>query len=184
MSKDKLDQMFEQLKDDPEALFKKIKKENENYNQELRAKAKTPEELTVGLEYVVADVNCYQGSTSFTPHSEIVLGGRSPTFNGGHTYRTELKVQSGTLVKKLEFYGWPPLEVGDVIKAYIFKGKQEYERGHEVIPKTIKEFDSFFKGKSVNVPSHWIERKYQPVERPSKIEKLRDGKVVATYHNH
>lgn len=31
--------------------------------------------------------------------------------------------------------------------------------------------------------THLVERDYQLVEQPSKIEKLRDGKVVATYHN-
>ncbi len=168
-----------------EANIGESKREDEKYNKCLRARAKTPEQLTVGLECVVQEAHGYQDLTSFTPRSEIVLGGRSNSYQGGHTYRTEIKVQSSTLVEKLEFNGWPFLEAGDMIRAYIFKGKREYERGLGLIlPETIKEFDSFFsKDQLANVPFHWVFRDYQPVEQPSKIEKLRDGKVVATYHN-
>ncbi len=155
-----------------------IKNRFEQHNQELRAKAKTKEELTVDLECVVLEVNGYQNSTSFTPRSEIVIGGHSSSYRGGHVYSTEIKVESGTLVEKLEFKGWPPLEagdtIGDTIKAYILKGKQESEKSFG--PYWGDPFDQ-------GPRTHLVERPYQPVEQPSKIEKLRDGKVVATYHN-
>lgn len=150
-------------------------KEREQYNLELRARAKTEEQLTVGLECTVVDIHSYQSSTSFTPSSEIVLGGRSPTYGGGHVYRTEMKVESGTLVEKLEFAGWPPLEVGDSIKAYVMKGKPEPEK-HSLGSFCNDSFDQEPK-------THLVERDYQATEQPSKIEKLRNGKVVATYHN-
>ena len=156
------------------AALRKIRGEDEKYNKDLQTRAKTPEELTVGLECVVKEVNSYQGSISFTPSSEIVLGGRSRSYGGGHTYRTEIKVESGTLVEKLEFKGWPHLEAGDIIKAYIMKGKQEPEKFFGSYRR-----DLFDQGPK----THLVERPYQPVEQPSKIEKLRDGKVVATYNN-
>ena len=173
MNKDELDKMFEQLnKDvDPKALVKKIEEENDKYNQELRARAKTPEQLTVGLECVVQEVHCYQSSTSV---SGAWRSGSIPSYPTSHTYRTEIKVKSSTLVEKLEFKGWPHLEIGDVIKAYILKGKQEAEKSFG-----SSRHDPFHQGPK----THLVERDYQPIEHPSKIEKLRDGKVVATYHN-
>ncbi|MDO8510749.1 MAG: hypothetical protein Q7S55_01135 [Nanoarchaeota archaeon] len=151
-------------------LFESARHETEKQNQDLRARAKTKEELTVGLECTVLEVNGYQGSTSFTPDSEMVIGGSSPSYGGGHTYQTEIKVKSKNQVERLNFNGWPHLEAGDTIRAYILKGQEEYEKSFEV-------------DLHHNPLSHWVGREYRPVEHPSKIEKLRDGKVVATYHN-
>ena len=151
-------------------LFESARHATEKHNQDLRVRAKTKEELTIGLECVVEEVNCYQGSTSFTPRSEMMIGGSSPSYGGGHTYQIEIKVNSKTLVEKLEFNGWPHLEAGDTVRAYILKGQTEYEKSFEI-------------DLHHNPPSHWIGREYKPAEHPSKIEKLRDGKVVATYHN-
>lgn len=152
------------------SLLEEIETENDRYNQKLRAKAKKSEELTIGLECTVLEVNGYQDSTSFTPRSEMMMGGSSPSYGGGHVYQTEIKVKSETLVEKLEFAGWPNLEAGDTIRAYILKGQEEAEQG--------------FGGRFNDYPkTHLVERDYWPVERPTKIEKLRDGKVAATYHN-
>lgn len=171
--RDEMNKMFMSLKEvDPKDIVKKINEEYEKYNQDLRAKAKTKEELTVGLECTVLEVNGYQGSTSFTPRSEMMIGGSSPSYGGGHTYRTEIKVESGTLVEKLNFKGWLHLEAGDGIRAYILKGQEEAERE----PFSGINFHS-------DPKTHWVERDYQPVEHPAKIEKLRNGKVVSTYHN-
>ncbi len=85
-------------------------------------------------------------------------------------------MQSGTIVEKLEFKGWPSLEAGDTIKAYIMKGKQEAEK----LSFGFSSVDPFDQGPK----THLVVRDYQSVEQPSKIEKLRYGKVVATYHNH
>lgn len=173
-SKLDLSKFFSELVPPTKANLEKWRQEDEQYNQDLRSRAKTPEQLTQGLECTVLEVNDYQGSTSFTPRSEIVIEGHSSSYRGGHTYRTELKVQSDTLVEKLEFKGWPPLEAGDTIRAYILKGKQEAEKSFGPSCR-----DPFHQGSQ----THLVERDYQPVEHPSKIEKLRDGKVVATYHN-
>ena len=154
-------------------LFENARQETEKYNQELRAKAKSPEQLTVSLEGVIEGIDFYQGSVSFTPRSEMVIGGRSPSYSGGHVNYAEIKIQGESKVEKLKFDGWPHLEAGDTIRAYIFKGQKESEKCFEVF-----EVDWYH-----NPPSHWTERDYQPVEHPIKIEKLRGGKVIATYHN-
>src|SRR3990167_6432290 len=78
------------------AALRKTHKEHKKYNQDLCARAKTAEQLTEGLECTVLEVNSYQGSTSFTPRSEMVIGGQSQSYGGGHVYRTEIRVNSGT----------------------------------------------------------------------------------------
>lgn len=167
-----LDELLKPLKEvNIGDLFVRLNKKAIRHNKKLRARAKNQEKLTVGLECTVLEVNSYQASTSFTPRSELVLGGTSPSYGGGHTYQTEIKVESGTLVEKLQFNGWPHLETGDQIRAYILKGQPEYEK--QVMGN----------GTFGNEKSHWVEREYEATEKPSKIEKLRDGKVVATYHN-
>ena len=169
---------------DLEAHLKKQKKADEKFTRDLRKRAKTVKKLTIGLECLVVESHYHQRATSFTPHSEIVLDGRSPSYSGGHLYRVELMVESDSSVRKLLFNGWPHLETGDVIKAYIFKGKKGYEHSRGlIVPKNIEELADFHQAVFKDVPFHWVERKYLPVEQPSKIEKLRDGKVVATYHN-
>ena len=142
------------------------KQEDEQYNQELRTRAKTPEQLTEGLECTVLEVNGYQGLTFASGEWRE---GPMRSFSSGHTYRTEIKVESGTLVEKLKFKGWPHLEAGDTIKAYILKGEKQAEKQFGPIDRTPK--------------AHLVERPYKAIENPFKIEKLRDGKVVATYNN-
>ncbi|GEM_PF-2881684 len=174
MGKDELDKMLEQLKDvDPKVLFNKIKEENEAYNRELQARAKTPEQLTVGLECVIEGVNFYQSAGQAT-REPVQYGGSNSSYKTGHFLRTELSVRCDSLVQKLEFRGWPHLEVGDSIKAYIMKGKEEAEKSFGYLHR-----DPFNQGPA----THLVERDYQPLEQPSKIEKLRNGLVVATYHN-
>lgn len=177
----KLDNLFKTLSVkegiDQQDLVEQVRKEAEqeinNYNQDLRARAKNPEQLTVGLECTVLEVNYYHDSISFTPYSDMVFGGNSPSYSGGHVYRTEIRVNSGTLVEKLSFKGWIPLEAGDLLRAYITKGKKEFEKGE-------LNFDSEY---TPFQPAHFVERDYQPEECPSKIEKLRNGNVAATYNN-
>lgn len=73
------------------ARLEEEEKENRKYNENLRARAKTPEQLTEGLECVVQEVNSYQSSTSFTPRSEMVIGGQSPSYRGVMSTAPKLK---------------------------------------------------------------------------------------------
>jgi len=169
----KLDELLKPLENfteqDVKEQIEKLEQETKQYNEDLRARAKTPEQLTEGLKCTVLEVNEYQDSTHV--YGEWRSGPMRIT-NTGNTYHTEIRVKNGTLVEKLKFNGWPSLEKGDTIRAYILKGQEEAEKLH---------FE--FKDPYQDAKTHLVERDYQAVERPSKIEKLRDGKVVATYHN-
>ncbi|HLC97917.1 MAG TPA: hypothetical protein VJC21_04010 [Candidatus Nanoarchaeia archaeon] len=153
------------------------RKEAERYNAELRTRAKTKEELMVLLECRVLSVEGYIAQSSFTPHSELRIGGTSPSYKTGDSSSLELAVESGTAVKHLHFKGLPPLEKGDTIRAYIFKGKEEYERViiSERVPFILRRFGP-------RTPTVLVEREFEENEQPFKIEKIRNGEVVATYH--
>ena len=101
------DKMFGPIEDvNYDDLFESARHVTEQYNQDLRSRAKSPEQLTLGLECTVMEAHGYQGSTSVSGEWRE---GTMQSFSSGHTYRTEIKVESGTLVEKLEFKGWPPL---------------------------------------------------------------------------
>jgi len=175
--KKKIDEILGPIEDVTfDDLFESARQKSEQYNLDLQAKAKTKEELTVGLECTVLNVNGYQGSTSFTP-SDLPIGPYSgvSSHKTGDVYKLELLVDSNSPVQKLIFRGCWPLEAGDTIRAYILKGKEEAEK----LSFGPSCYDPLHQGPR----THLVEREYQPVEQPSKIEKLRDGKVVATYHN-
>lgn len=155
------------------AEIEKCKQEDEQYNKDLRTRAKTQEELTVGLECVVESVDFYQRTGRATSKKARYGGPPVASHETGYFLHTELSVKSDSLVQKLEFKGWPPLEAGDTIKAYIMKGKEEPEK---------LSFGSYHDPYQ-EPKTHLVDRPYRAVEQPSKIEKLRDGKVVATYHN-
>lgn len=171
----KLDLSFlPQNAEEIKARLEEAQKEDDAYNRDLQKRAKTFEQLTVGLECVVESVNFYQVTGHATSGEVRYDGPALPSYKTGHFLRTELSVKSDSLVQKLGFNGWPHLEVGDIITAYIMKGKEETE----------KHFGSFRNDPFNQGPkTHLVDRQYNTVEQPSKIEKLRDGKVVATYHN-
>src|SRR3989338_4981041 len=127
--KKELDELLKPLENiNPEDLVKKIKEETDQYNQDLRTKAKSPEQLTEGLECVVEGVNFYS-RTCRASSGKVRYGGPSlPSYKTGHFLHTELSVKSDSPVQKLEFNGWPHLEAGDTIRAYILKGKKEPEK--------------------------------------------------------
>ncbi|MDP3639769.1 MAG: hypothetical protein Q8R53_01025 [Nanoarchaeota archaeon] len=152
--------------------------ETEKYNAGLRARAKTREELLVLLDCGVTAVVGHTSRGSFTPRSELVIGGSSPSYGTGDQSFLEISVTSETPVKQLHFRGWPPFEKGDRIRAYIFKGKEEWEQAFMFDDQDFSglAFGARF-GKTV-----LVERDFQEQEKALKIEKLRNGEVVATYN--
>lgn len=149
-----------------------IQKEDEKYNADLQKRAKKPEDLIVPVYATIKSFDGNSSSTSFTPFSEMAIGGHSPRYQRGNSLNLEMRVETKTPIKRLHWGGYPPsLEVGDTIRAYIVKGIQETERGHSRLGPSYPA-----------PPSHWVSRNFQEEENPFKIEKLRKGKVVATYH--
>jgi len=169
----RMDEIFAPLMDlDPKDTVNKINERIDLYNQELRAKSKPKEDLMVGLECVVKEADFYLRTA--VASGVVLYGGPAPfSYKTGHFSNVVLVVESSSPVKKLEIDGWPRLETGDIIRAYILKGTEKAEK----FP-----FDQFHDPRR-EPKVHWVERDYEAVEKPSKIEKLRNGRVVATYHN-
>lgn len=98
-------------------------------------KEKTLKELLVEISGLVQNVEGKNYSVTHTPHSEIRFGGVSPSYNTGHTNRLEIEIINSnptSPVKKLIFNGSSPLQNGQEIRAYVFKGyieKLPYEEG-------------------------------------------------------
>lgn len=163
---------------DMKALEREQKEKDEKYNSDLRKKAKKYDELIVSFECDVKSLEGIARSISITPHSEARMGGQSPSYNTGHTCNLEITINpydKNIPIKKIEFIGWPPLEKDDMIRVYIFKGKEEYEQGYGI---TFSESE-----KRRTIPSHLVERDFKETERALKIEKIKYGDVVATYRN-
>lgn len=140
------------------------------YNAELRKRAQKKEDLIVPVDFTVESVLGYNSGTGCIPIGPIVMGGHTPTRQVGDYSALELQVNSAkTQVKKLSFNGWPPIEAGDKIRAYIFIGEEKKE-----MPTQGFEYCG---------QSHYIQREFKKQETAVKIEKLKKGKVVATYTN-
>ena len=67
-------------------------KKREKELADLRARSKPLHELVVSEYFNVEEVISHSGATSFTPHSERRMGGRSPVYDGGFTSELVLKV--------------------------------------------------------------------------------------------
>jgi hypothetical protein len=150
-------------------LIAKIKEENKLFNRELKKRAKTKEELTVAIECVVKGIISYNLSTSVTPQSEMVYGGKSISYKTGNVSHSEIKILSDTTVKELKFGGCPNVEKGDKIRAYILKGKEEFEKKTFCIS-----YDNDQK-------AFLVGRDFKEEELTFKIEKLWGNEVIATY---
>ncbi len=172
--REKLEQVLAPFADvDVDVVVKEGLEKQKAYNKQLRESARTPEQLTVGIECKVIDANFYQQGTSHTPRSEMRIGGNSPVYRTGDIYHLELIVDSNSPLKKITFNGWPHIEVGDLIKAYMIQGEYKFEK--ELFSEPVYH-------KSHTTPKQLVPRELKEHEFPFKLEKLRDGLVVARYH--
>ena len=99
----------------------------------------------------------------------------------GSSQETTLEVITNNMVKTLTFHGLPPLEQGDTIRAYIFKGKKVYEKLEN---DPFDSWNSPFTRQGCyhqEPPSHYVARDFKEKEAAVKIEKIRKNNVVATY---
>lgn len=160
------------------ARMKKATNSCKRYNARLRKRAKPKEELLIPVDCLVERVTGYTHEVSHTPHSEVRYGGSSPSYKTGMFLSLELSVQTGTPIETIKFPGWPPIEKGDKIRAYIFAGTEEHEKPLGSISEIIDASVRLHKP-----ASHWVQREFTETEEVQKIEKLRNNKVVATYIN-
>lgn len=158
-------------------LGKQVLENIEKYNKDLRARAKTLEELTIPVLCLVESIVGSASKIHHTPHSEMVYGGTTPSYHTGDALKTEISVKTSTPVTKIIFGGWPPIEKGDLIKAYIIKAKEEYE-------KLSFNIERLFCYQQHRQPTPlYVERDFKNEETAIKIEKLKNDVIVATYIN-
>lgn len=160
-------------------------------NNALRGKSEPVESLIVRLEGVIGEAFTYyeENSSSFTPRSERVIGGRSPVYDTGENSRTrstftfESPVQG---VSRISIHGQPLIMAGDIMRAYVFAAKkQNYEKFAEgykdflsnaifKIPFSLEEEIEVRNGKTITgFPVYaLLQRKLSAHENAFMIEKI------------
>jgi len=128
-------------------------------------------ELITPIKGLVESVKAHHFSTSHTPNSEIIIGEKSPSYKTGNQSRLEISINTSTpLVKKLIFNGNCPIEKGDEINAYLFKGVKNRLPYFPGLSDTDNEEDR----------KMFSEREFNEEETTLYIEKLKDNEVVRT----
>jgi hypothetical protein len=112
--------------------FEKIEKQRrENRQKEidgLRAKSKPLKELVVTEDFVVEEAICISHATSFTPQSELRLGGSSPSYRGGFAASLILKVKplnENVPVRTIHFNGFSIATAGDHVSVKILRHEEK-----------------------------------------------------------
>lgn len=141
--------------------------------EDLLARQRTEEQVTVPLELIVRDVIGWSESLKFTPESEIRLGGNARAYAAGNRQYSAIMVEGHDTVRVLKFPGWPPLETGERIRAYVFAGTYAPVNQAEALMETM--------GRRPQGERILVDRPLYEEESPLRIEKLRADRVVATY---
>ena len=100
----------------------KLESDEQKAIEELRKQSKSLSKLVYAHEFRVQEVLGSSYSTSFTPHSERIIGGPSPKYSGGDISELVLKVEaldSPVPIKEILFSGNSPLLSGNIIRAKI-----------------------------------------------------------------
>ena len=112
--------------------MERIREEGEKHRKklaaDLEAKSKHLYELTKTEDFYVDDVTCQSYMTHVRPVSEIVIGGRSPSYKSGFTSRLTLRVTPSDTkipVKLLYFDGFSVVKKGERIAAIMAVYKTE-----------------------------------------------------------
>ena len=143
-----------------------IKQREEDTFRKLQKHSKQLHELLITEYFRIASVHSKRHETSFTPHSEIVFGGRSPQYKGGYIQMLRLGVmpdKQENPIQTLYFQGDSPLRANDYICAKIPVYAQQ-------------KFNSiFFSG---NDQVFYFERPVKPEEFAVEIAILSDEKSI------
>ena len=103
-----------------------VKRQQEIANLESRSKQLY--ELVATENFTVNEVIAESYPTSFTPYSEMMVGGRSPVYRGGFTSRLVLKVSPDNQnipIRTLIFDGLSIVKTEDYISAQIPKYEEK-----------------------------------------------------------
>lgn len=105
-----------------DSLAEKERKRRKEKIEDLESRSKDLHELVVSENFVVDAAESSSHARSFTPVSEMIIGGRSPHYKTGFSSKLILKVSpenSEVPVKTLNFNGYSPVKAGDHISARI-----------------------------------------------------------------
>ncbi len=105
-----------------EENFRESQEELKRELADLEARSKPLDELIVSVLFNVEEVISQSRATSFTPISEMMIGGESPVYYGGLTTKLILKVTPDHIslpVRTLIFPGYSIVKGGDSIVAKI-----------------------------------------------------------------
>ena len=131
-----------------------INKNARNYIENLRKNSKPLEELVVSENFIVEEVLSQSEAKSLTPHSEMIVGGKSQHYDTGYSSLTRLKVNRLKTdssiddycnVHLLNFRGYSIVKAGDRITVKIPRyEKKEIQSGMFPVKNEIFYFDREF----------------------------------------
>lgn len=105
-----------------EEATKKYKERKAQELADLKARSKPLYELVVTEKFIVESVVANSHATYISPNSEMMIGGRSPSYKGGFTSRVSLQVtpdDSRVPVRNLIFEGISTVRAGEYISTQI-----------------------------------------------------------------
>jgi len=111
-----------------EKIIQDAEKKRQQEISDLESRSKKLYELVATENFTVDEVIAESYATSFTPYSEMMIGGRSPVYRGGFTSRLVLKVSPDNQdvpVATLNFDGISVVKAGDYIAAQIPKFEEK-----------------------------------------------------------
>ncbi|MEK6893633.1 MAG: hypothetical protein AABX07_05530 [Nanoarchaeota archaeon] len=162
-------------------------------NDALKAQSKPLEELIVAVPgSIISPSEQTVYGHKITPHSEIVMGGRSPEYGAGQSITTKFRMvdkreiegasYTRTSYPKLDiiFEGPTALEFEYSVKVYLFLGEnREYENLGHIIPFSSGDIPFALID---DAPSVWVPRAIEKAEKALRIIKYNSNdKAVAVY---
>jgi len=163
-----MEKKMEELLRDPNRM-QKAEESRRQEIAELEARSKELDELVVVENFTVEDVVSECCGTAFTPHSEIIIGGKSPSYEGGFTSNLTLKVtpDNAIPVRTLNFKGSSVVRAGDYISAEILRCDER------------KIMEGFGRPYHQEDKTFYFDRKFMPEETAIELAILSDdGKVL------
>ena len=113
-------------------IMRDAEKKRQQEIKDLEFYSKNLCELVVTEKFTIDDALGESHETSFTPHSEIMRGGRSPVYKGGFTSKITLKVSpddKDVPIRTIKFNGFSRLKAGDYIYAQIPRYEEKRVKG-------------------------------------------------------
>jgi len=156
---------------------KLIAEERRRYNQELLSAAKPREELIIPLNCYVSSATEIYREVHFYTRSELIVGGSTPSYNGGQQASLELMVDcpGHPELKTIFFSGNPAIKTDDWITAYVFMGEAKYLQDENSVPDLSR---SRFLDTELPL---YVLRAVRERERALRIERVRGNKILKTY---